>query len=476
MKKLLTLLTCIVAIAASAQNGSKWDLRKLVDYAMKNNISVKQAEVQARITALQYKQAKLNQYPTANFGTGAGLQFGRSVDPTTNQFTTSELLYQNYSLQGGAQIYNWGRIKHNIAASQFSALAGLADVEKAANDVALNVCVYYLQALSANEQININSIQIQQTLAQLSDTKKRVDAGALPELNSVELEAQLASDSSNYINSKTSFEQSLLSLKGLLNIDAAASFEIATPSVDKIPLESILDMQPEIVYQLALNNQPQQKGDSLRIEAGKKNVLASRAQLYPTISGNYSLSSTYNNKALEVTSSSQFIAPIGKVNVGGTDYNVFSNTPFTSYTYGNTPYTSQLNQNFQQAVGINIAVPIFNNGQRRIAYEQSKLNLQSYQIARDQSNQKLKLDIYTAYTNATNAMQKFTASQKQVDAAQKAYDFSKKRYDVGLLSTLDLITNQNKLLSAKTQQLSNQFDYVFRMKLLEFYKGLGLKL
>lgn len=477
MKKNLTLLIFIVAIQASAQQTSeKWDLRKCVDYAMKNNISVKQAEVQARITALQLKQAKLYQYPTANLGTGIGLQFGRSVDPTTNQFTTSELLYQNYSLQGGAQIYNWGRIKHSIASAQFSAQAALADVEKTANDVALSVCTYYLQILAAKEQLNIDSVQIQQTLAQLSDTKKRVDAGSLPELNLVELEAQLASDSSNYISGRTALEQNILSLKGLLNIDAAAPFEVATPSIDKIPLDPILDLQPNVVYQLALANQPQQKGDSLRIESSKRNVQAYRSQLYPTISGSYSLSSALNNKALEVASSSQFIAPIGKVTVGGTDYNVLPNSPFTAYTYAKTPYFTQLNQNFQQAVGINISVPIFNNGQRRIAYEQSKLNLKSYEIVRDQSNQKLKQDIYTAYSNATNALQKFNASTKQVEAAQRVYDFSKKRYDVGLLSTLDLITNQNKLQNAKIQQLSTQYDYVFKMKLLEFYKGQGLKL
>jgi outer membrane protein len=476
MKKTLLIPAILLATFAVAQDSTKWNLRTCVDYAMKNNISVKQATVQARISALQAKQAKMFQYPTANFNTGLGLQFGRSVDPTTNQFTTSELLYQNYSLQGGAQIYNWGRIKNSIAASTFSAQAAIADAEKAANDVALNVCVYYLQTLATKEQIRINEVQLARTMARLGDTKKRVEAGSLPELNVAELESQLAVDSTNFIASKISFEQNLLSLKGLLNIDAAAKFEIETPSIDKIPIEPLADLMPDIVFQLAIANQPQQKSDSFRIKAAEKNVLASKAQLYPTISGNYSLSSTYNNKAQQIIGTSTFTAPIGTVKVGGTDYNVFPNTPFTSYSLGKTPYGTQLNQNFQQAVGVNVSVPIFNNGQRRIGYEQSKLNLKSAQLQSEQSNQKLKLDIYTAYTNAVNAMQKFYGTTKQVEASQKAYDYSIKRYEIGLLGTLDLIINQNNLATAKIQQLSSQFDYVFRMKLLEFYKGQGLKL
>ena len=118
MKYVLTLLLAFLAIGANAQNaGEKWDLRKCVDYAMKNNISVKQAEVQARITAIQAKQLELYKYPSASFNTNLGPQFGRSIDPTTNTYTNTELFAQNYGLQGGVQLYNWGRIKNGIAAS-----------------------------------------------------------------------------------------------------------------------------------------------------------------------------------------------------------------------------------------------------------------------------------------------------------------------------------------------------------------------
>ncbi len=461
---------------AAQDTTGKWDLRKCVDYAVKNNISIKQADVQARITALQLKQNKLFQYPTASAATSGNLQFGRSIDPTTNQFTTTELLSQSYSLQGGMLLFNWGRLKNSIASALFSTQAAFADVEKTANDVSLTVANYYLNVLATKQQIEIAVVQVQQTAAQLEVTKKKVEAGALPELNQVQLEAQLATDSSNLITAQSNYALSVLSLKGALSLDASTPFEVITPSLDKIPLESLLNLQPDAVYQLALTTQPLQKGDSLRIKAAEKNVAANKSALYPSLSANYAFASAFNNKALEATGSSQILSPIGTVKVSGTDYSVFPLNPFTIYSYGKTGYFNQLGNNFSQSVGLSLSVPIFSNGQRRITYEQSKLSLKNYQLQSQQDNLTLKNNIYTSYTNVVTALQKYNASTRAVESAQKAFDFASKRYEVGLLSTYDLIVTQNNLTTAKLQQLNNEYDYVFKMKLLEFYKGQGIKL
>ncbi|HEY5406744.1 MAG TPA: TolC family protein, partial [Ginsengibacter sp.] len=140
------------------------------------------------------------------------------------------------------------------------------------------------------------------------------------------------------------------------------------------------------------------------------------------------------------------------------------------------PLGTQFSNNFGQAIGISISVPIFNGWQSKANYERSKLNIKTleYQVLLD--NQTLKQDIYQAYNAATVALEKFNSSQKSVDAAQKSYDFATKRYNIGILSTLELITDQNNLFQAKLQYVSNQFDYVFKMKVLEFYKGHGIKM
>jgi len=478
LKRFLGLL--LITVPASLFAQEKWDLRRCVDYAMTNNISVKQADIQARIAALQLKQAKLNKMPNLNFSANVGEQFGRSIDPTTNLFTTTNFFFNQYQLQGGAEIYNWGRLKNLKDAADLNAQAALKDVERTANDIALNVAAYYLNVLAANEQIKINEVQIAQTLAQYDVTKKKVDAGALPELNLAELESQLASDSSNLITTRTTFEQNVLYLKALLNMDMAAPFEVATPAVETIPLEPLPELQPDYVYQLALTTQPQQKVNELLIKAREKNVQANKALMYPSISGFYTLGTAYNNQTKRIIDSSIVGVPASKagtVNVNGVNYDVYS-LPYNQIypVIGTTKFGTQIGNNFNQSLGIGITIPIFNNGSYRISYERSKLDLKNQQLQQLQSNQTLQSNIYNAYANAISSLEKFNAGIKTVASAQKAYDFATKRYEVGLLSTIDLLTTQNNLQRAKLQQVANQYDYVFKMKVLEFYKGQGIKL
>lgn len=135
-----------------------------------------------------------------------------------------------------------------------------------------------------------------------------------------------------------------------------------------------------------------------------------------------------------------------------------------------------MNTNFAQAIGIGLSVPIFSGGSLRTNWERTKLNVTQWELTKEQDNQKLKQDIYKAYNDATSSMQKFNADKKSVETALKSYDFAQKRYDLNLLSTFDLINSQTNLLRARIQALYSQYDYVFKMKLLEYFKGQGIKL
>ncbi|MEO7394948.1 MAG: TolC family protein, partial [Chitinophagaceae bacterium] len=264
LKKLFFLVILLLAgIISFAQPGSadKWDLRKCVEYAMENNISVRQADLQIRFAELEYSQSKLSQYPNANFSTNLGYSAGRNQDPTTFSLITTGYVFNNYSLQASVDLFNWFTKKNTIAAKDINLKATQASVEKAKNDVALNVAVAYLQVLLAREQITLAKSKVEQTKSQLESTRKQVEAGKIPELNAVNLESVLASDSSSLISAETAALQSLLQMKALLNMDAAVSFDIVTPPVNLIPIESLADLQPDDVYTLAIANMPQQQVD-----------------------------------------------------------------------------------------------------------------------------------------------------------------------------------------------------------------------
>ncbi len=163
------------------------------------------------------------------------------------------------------------------------------------------------------------------------------------------------------------------------------------------------------------------------------------------------------------------------VKVNGTEYPVFSPS-FGIVSYSGTPFLRQLNQNFGQSIGLSINFSIFNNYTSRTQWERAKVNVTQLQLQEEQENLNLRANIYNAYQDAFSSYQKYQASQRAVAYSQKALDISKKRFDIGLLGTLDYIITQNNLYLAQIYEVSNHYDFVFKMKVLEFYKGQGIKL
>lgn len=456
----------------------KWDLRKIVDFAVANNISIKQADVQTSLTGLTYTQSKLGQLPTASFNGSSSFNSGRNQDPTSFNLITQSYLSAGMQLQTSIDIFNWFSKKNTILANQWQYEAAKATSDKLKNDISLTVANNYLQILLSKEQENIAQVQLKQTQAQLGNTRKLVNAGSLPEINAAELEAQEALDSANYINAKGNTTQSVLQLKANMNIDAAAPFDVAVPPVELIPIEQIADLQPDVVYQLAIKNLPQQRVNDFKLKAAQKSAEAARANMHPSIAAFGGLSSNFINTKNPIylptgTYSSNFLSP--QVDIGGTIYKV--NSPnYSMVGEKSTPFFRQIDNNFRQQVGLSISVPIFSGGQLRTNYERSKLNIKNAELQQDADNQTIKQNIYQAYNAAIVALEKFNASQKSVAASERTLDFAKKRYDYGMLGTFELITQQNNFFRAKLQAVLNQYDYVFKMKVLEFYRGQGLKL
>jgi outer membrane protein len=387
------------------------------------------------------------------------------------------LFSTGFSLSSGVTLFNFFSVRNNIEGNRFDNEAARANVDKIRNDIALNVATAYLQVLVSEEQENIAKLAVQLTLQNFDNTKKRVEAGVLPELNLAELEAQLAVDSSNLITASNTVKQNILQLKAILNVDAGKAFTVETPPLEKIPVLTLDELQPEFVYAEAVKNLPQQKVNELKIKAAEKYVLSARGQMYPTISLFAGLGTNYaNNKIPSVLQvpTGQFDTTGAKADVNGTLYDVVSPGFRNVITTSTTPFGTQLSDNFRQNVGIQVNIPLFNNGVARTNWQKSKLNVTSLQLQKDQDLVNLKQDIYTAYNDASTAIQKYQAGIKGVQTAEKAYNYSQKRYDVGLLPTLDLLTNQNNLNRARVQLAQAQVDYIFRLKLLEFYKGKGI--
>ena len=481
--RLIIALVGFILLSPKTEAQEKWNLKTIVEYAMANNIGVRQSELQAKLSALTYKQSRLSVYPNLNFNGNTSINNGNNQDPVTFARINETYLTAGMQLQSSADLFNFYSKRNTILANEWELKAAVANVGKIKNDIALSAANAYLQILLALEQQKITLVQVGQTTEQLRVTRIQVNAGALPELNALQLEAQLALDSVNYINAKGNVTQAVLNLKAFMNIEADAQFEVDVPPVETIPIEPMADLQPDAVYQLALSNQPLQQYNSFRLNAAEKSKAAAKGAMYPSVSIFGGIGTNYlafTKKPVYAQVFPGTFTPTGlKVNVNNVLYDV--NQP--DVTRGDvisyirpSSFGSQFTDNLNQSVGLGISVPIFNGGSLRTSYERAKLNINSLELQKKRDDQQLKQDIYSAHNAAVIALEKFNASIKSVSTSEQTFTFANKRFGVGMLSTFDLITSQNNLLRARLEYTINQFDYVFKMKVLEFYKGQGLKL
>ncbi|MDE1191257.1 MAG: TolC family protein [Arachidicoccus sp.] len=292
----------------------------------------------------------------------------------------------------------------------------------------------------------------------------------MPELNAAQLESQLSTDSSTLITNQATMNQNKLQLLALLDLSADQPFDVSLPDVDNIPLEPISELDPANLYKIALKNQYQQKVDSLKVLSAVYASKSAKAQMYPTLSAFGTLSSNYSNQYM-IPTGKNIIYPdtIVNLNINGQNYYQIQNV--AEPIYGKASYGKQIfNINRSEAVGITLNIPILNNRQLKTAYEKSKENITAVKLQQELNNQTLQQNIYTAFNNATAGIEGYTANTKAEAYAQYAYDLAQKRYDIGMLSASDYLVAANNLYTAKINRAESHYEYIFRLKVLEFYK------
>ena len=476
-KQLLLIVSLIASLSAAAQpEDNVWSLQRCVQYAIDHNISIKQDSLTARLARLTLTQSQLSQLPVINASGGYGRSFGRSINPTTNQFVEGD--YNFLSAQGSASllIFGWNQVRNTIARNKLSLEASMADLDQLKDDISLNVANSFLVALLAKEQINISKNQVDVSKAQLDQTRAFADAGRLPELNVAQLESQLATDSANLINSIASYNSAILDLKALLNLDFATPFVIRVPDVTVGDQMSVNNMLPENVYDVAKTHFGSIKGSMLRVNSAEKGVAAARGGLYPQLSFGGQFGTNWASNYLTYnTPTYAGLQPIGITDsINHKVYEVYQ--PAYTATTSVIPFGKQIDNNFRQSISLNVNVPIFNSWQAKFTLKQAKINLASQQLNEYNAELTLKQNVYKAHNNALNSIQKYEAAKRADEAASRALDFARKRYDLGLTSTVDLLVTQNSQFNAASNLVIAKYDLIFKLKVIDYYLGKELKL
>lgn len=440
------ILILLFANISAAVAQDTWSLQRCVDYALQHNLTIKQQEVQKRLSDLTLQQSRLQMIPGFSGQAQGGYSDGRTPSLGNNQYVNQTVFSGSGSLNMQGNLFSWFYQQRTIAANRLDVQANSFLLEKARNDAAFNVATAFLQILLNIQTVKVNEENVKLTNSNLENTKKLVIAGSVPESNQADLEAQLAQDSTNLVTAQNNVILSILQIKAYLNLGFEIPFEPEVPeNITSLPLAPLQEMAPEMVYSAALTTYPLVKADELKIRSAAKAYQATKSQLYPNLS------------------------------LGGTLYTTYANN-YYDQTGKLFPFKDQIDNTFRKSIGLTLNVPIFNGWQQRTTVAKAKVNVYNLELTRDLDHQKLKQDIYTAHANAVAALQKFNASVTGVMAAQKAYDFATKRFNLGLMNTIDYITTQSKLYKAQVDKVTAQYDYIFKMKLLEFYRDQKISL
>ncbi len=454
--------------------GQNWTLEQCINYAWDHNIQVKQAELTQKITKNNYTASKASLLPNLNGMVSHTYNFGRTIDPFTNTFATSEVLSEDFYLQASFTIFggmqNVNIAKQNEAAYEASGF----DLQANKNNLALLIASGYLQVLLDQELLQEAKDQHEVSAQQVEKTKKLVDAGSLARGNLFDVQAQEANDEVTIITTENQLGIAMLNLAQLLDIDSVQMFKIVRPEIS-IPDNPSIN-SADVIYSQALTNQPDIKSAQLKWQSAIMGRKASAGALYPKLSLSATLGSGYSGANKEIINSTiQGYEVVGFANsTSSTPVPVY--IPNELYTYKVSSFGTQLTDNFNKSIGFRLNIPIFNGLQTNIAFKNAKLNELNAYYNFETADLNLRKNVQQAYADALGALKKYHATQKSVESFTEAYNYTRAKYDAGAATALDYNTAKTSLAKAESDMLQAKYTYVFKMKVLDYYEGKPLKL
>lgn len=468
MKKIF-FIACAALVAQNAFAQKVWSLKECVDYALQNNISVKQSEISSLVSETNQTQSFFNFFPSLNGSGSYSTNSGRSVDPTSYQFTTSTIQSGNVSINSSVTVFNGFQLQNQLRQSKLDYMSSKYDLEKIKDDISLNVAAAYLQVLYSNEQLKASNDRLEALKKQRDRTKLLTEAGTLPAGSLLDAEAQVANEEYTKITAENSLVSSYLSLTQLLNLDSIGDFKTENPKTE-IPDQSILNIPVSEIYAASLKIKPEIKSAEYKVLSAQKGLSISRGAYFPRVSLFGSLSSSYSSESQTPLNEPGIIGYYDSQSITSGGETVLSPI-YSNFVYKKTPLKDQFDNNFYKSVGVNLSIPIFNGLSSRSAVQRAKLNYENAKYSAEFTRSQLYKSIQQAYADAVAALNKYKASEKSVDALTQSFKYTDKKFNAGLITSLDFLTARNNLTLSESNLLQAKYDFIFRLKVLDLYQG-----
>lgn len=463
MKYLLFLSAFLIAFSAGAQTG--WDLQQCINYALTHNLTLRQQGVTNEINKNNVTQSKAQVLPTLNAGVSHNYNFGQTIDRFTNTFANTQVLSQNFFISSGVVLWSGLSQYNTIKANEYNYLSGVENLKQLQNDISLNVANAYIGVIFSEEILKISQNQYLVTQEQLDRTLKLVNAGAVAKSVEYDIRAQLANEAVNVTTADNNYQISLLNLRQLMNLDSLGNFNIVRPEIN-MQENQLLQNNIQGVYEEGLKTQPSIKRGEYAILSAEKNLAANRGRISPTLSFNASMGTGTSGLAKDILGYNYRLYTSGITSRGDSVY-----SPQVEAITRKTPLNEQFKNNINQSIGFSLTIPLFNGLQTHTAIKNAKLAALNAQFSQDLAKQNLYKNIAQAYANAKASLDKYNATKLSVEAANESFKYAQQKFNAGVISAFDFSTSKNRLYAAESNLLQAKYDYVFKLKVLDYYQG-----
>lgn len=467
-KQLILCLFVIMGWTGYTQdlNQKSYSLEECIALALENNLDLESANLRANSAKINHQQSKANLLPSINGSFNIGVNDGRSIDPFTNDFINQELTFSNMGLSLDATIFNGFRLLNTAKQNSLNRKASEQEAEAAKQDLVLNVTLAYLQVLNAKAVLELTKARYEATKGQLKIQEDFYKNESGNPADYADILGQMANDETSILVSESNFNNAKLSLSRLLNLQDGVKVDAETLMLDfeKYSLSS------DEVYKEALQNLATFKARELRIEAAKKGVSVAKSQFTPEISVFGGVNTNYSSAAETFNSSGTSIVETGDfVTVSGQDYQVM--TEQTSFSAESISYRDQLDNNLNTVVGVAVNVPLFNGFRAKNNVALEKIRLEESILELERTHLDIKSTIAQVYFDMEAVYNRYQSLLKQVYAYQESYRINEIRFNNGVSNFLNYVTSKNNLDNAKINLANAKFEYLLRVKVLDYYRG-----
>lgn len=442
MKRFLIIITLLLTqIVLSQETNSEtakvWSLEDCLEYAVENNITIKDAALNKDQSAVDYSASKSSRLPNLYGTASQSFSNGNSIDPITSDFVNDQIYSTNASLNSSLTLFQGNQINNQIEQNKLLLNQSVFLEEETKNNIIVSILENYLQILFAKESITIAENNLTASEKEVERAKARLDAGSIALNDYTEAQSQAATNKYAIITAKNTYQQYIIALKQLLELDPTQDIEIQTldNDIDYVTIE--LDKMS--IYNNALGILPEVNASKIGIEVSEKDLDIAKGAYLPTLS---------------------LISSVG--------------SGYTSINDNN--FSDQFNVNFNQRVGLSLNIPIFNRNQTKAAVQTAQINIEKAEIFQQSTVKEVYKKVETAYQNAISAQEQLVAAEASQTAAEQSYNLAQKKYELGALSTTDLVISQNTYTNAQQNYLQAKYLSVLYHQLLQFYQGNEIKL